>query len=1854
MSRRSREFDPNDPFGTGEGKERIDFLSDGDGGRGSGTGGGGGTGGVRDTPPDLGGGGTGGGPPKDKEIDYPPKDGPPPPKYEPKGSIIVYLNAPETVLFKQDDVDAGYGESIKIEYKPSTKFGNRRKYTVVREGNSPKNYFVVEIKKAFPDLTDTEIGGIKETILGPVPRGGDKNLVNTFSRRRNTTFDISPLDPDIPNDNPKDLLDIKYKEVISIQEFSRNSQSGQYEPKPPTIQRITDSVIRLNFQFEKPEPIDIDDPVDADCPEPNLAPPPPGFRWTKKYIDGQKCPIYELEYDGEIDPPPPVISDYNIEFTSNYTNELGEFIRCNYQIVDVRNDILDSDFVKLSHGNLDNKKTDVANTSLGYVNINIVENYETVRIKLNEQNLPELFSYECVYYANTKIAKENPNDFTKWNKVNKSFKISGKELIAGITVHVVFVKTEYEILYAPKIIDVSNSDSTYEVKESDNDKIITLGFITSNADFVDVYVSNVSKRVSIRNEKLQSTTNIQLSFQNDFQGIYGRKIVYLVPVNEFGIGETKSILVTFNQINDFPSLIELTAPEQIDVPTFSDLNVDFSVDYETFAATSVDVYIIDTTTGQIIPLFSNLPSNGTFNVNLRDLITKYLQGKKIDLVFGFIPYNRGGEKELVGNNYEVTISVIYPDIIFDEAQIKNALFQIISENIKINDLGPDSKYLTHLVNFGNNEQIIISSWEEDDWTLSEKVEDEIGNLVVKNKVDSLLLKLYSPLPSNISINSTLWITKLISNPLIETVILNEQDEIKCPPIKGPNFNLEYNFASGQATNFESLDNLILSSSVSASSTLVANYLSASGINTDDLNIQYYSGSNYLTGSLQWQNFVHYSSAKERVDNFVYKVQLIEAYDKLIASASTNVYGVGFNASITSSLGYNQEIERQRIKKEKIIQTFDGFEKFLYTPAYQSSSLFTTSDSDSITWPHTGDSKLNSDSNIVLDWYSNILSQAENFDIENAHSIENNIPQYILQNVENSNLLLFFSMIGHHFDNIFFYTKSIEKSRNRGYKKTDISDKLLYDTLKSLGWDANNIAANKKLWEYSLGYNVDGDVKNSKTPKDRNNEIWRRILNNLTFLLKNKGTKRGIHALMACYGIPSSNLTILEFGGPEPAKRFNDIEDVGTTKLSMDNLTYTLNMNSGSIIELEWKTTDKGDKPKTIELFTKPAYAGNWTILSGSGNWNLQLSGSSDSEFGKVIFNSGSTTIVSSSLLPIFNDRFFGICLSTGSYGIKLDLKQIENDRNIFENAFSSSTSNNFSSGSKLWIGGNYSGSIDELRLWSTPLSSSAFYKHVFFPEAINGNHISSSTEDLFFRLDFEYPKNLALTSSLINVDTNIYFSQSVVRNDLENGTVSIISFSTIFSENVSASFSASAYYFSSSLSHPYNFEPLERTISLEIPNVGSSRYSTNKIRFESQTDIFGNDVSGGINLSVKSRATKKSFDNSPIDTNRVGLFFSPTKELNIDIAKSFGGISLDDYIGNPADEYKENYKSLDILRNYYFQRFDGRDIYQYINLIKSYEESLFKDIKKMLPARVKATAGLLIEPHILERSKIKQSKPTGSNYQQESLINTKQHILTTAETNQYVTTINTDESQILSGQNNQYEGNVFTASVDSVLAENYQFTSSIDADNSITTESDMYQQQVTINAELSKGTLLSEIDIYDLNSIVGQTDFETVGFGIYAEHGHAIRTFFNKEGRRVKQRIKVDLITEQKSREVLKPNFVIPSTGKADPRGGYYLTSSFYTETRLNIQPFSGSKVINAGTGSIVSVVPVNGYLGTHYRNTSDLTRGMENSFFRGSKNTSATTLDGTPPVETFTTNPNTLRVNKAGRDASEPILEVE
>lgn len=1505
--------------------------------------------------------------------------------------------------------------------------------------------------------------------------------------------------------------------------------------------------------------------------------------------------------------------NYEIVFTSNFQNEVGGLLKLKYEIVS-SDSVTSTDTMSLADYNTDGKstlKSNLTNSSLQfYIEGALPDNYKIVKI----------------FYANRQIAEKNSKDVSKWTVGDKFISIPATELLTGgFAVSVVMEKT---ILAPQPITSIKDTKYDFNVKDSDLDTIVNIPFNSSNADFVDFYLNSNNK---IRVDATKGF--IDLSFKKDFAGVYGSKKIIVVPYSDaYGTGNKTDIIVNFNSVNDFPSITQIIFPDVVDVPSFSDLNLDIDVEWNSFAVSSVDIDLIVKDKSRI-QLFKSLPANGKIKINLKDLSNKFSTWSGSDNVTLILkPYNRSGAVELVGNEYEIKTSLLLSNIQLDEDIIKKTLFDAFVENLKFTEPEKESKYLTHLANFGNDEQIIVSSWEEDNFTLSDKKTDELGNTVVTNEVESLILKLYSPLPANITENSTLWITKLLTNPLIETVVLSQQDGINCPPIKGPNFSVDVDFVIGKSTGYESLDDLILNSPLSSSSNLIGDYLSSSLVNTDDLNIQYTNNSEYL-----WDNFVHFSSAKERVDNFVYKVQLIEVYDAAISSSlhySGSIAEItAGSGSATGSLAALKERERQRIKKEQLIQGFDGFEKFLYT-------------SSSMSWPHNGNVRLlSTDTASVVVWYDNIIEDAQSYDIDNSNYVLNNIPQYIVNNTENQSLLLFFSMIGQHFDNIYYYTKSIEKSRGLGYKSTNgISDKLLFDVLKSFNWDAKNIGADSQLWNYVFGMDSTGNVKETNPAKQRTYEVWRRIVNNLPYLLKHKGTRRGVYAIMACYGIPSSNLSILEFGGPE-------VTEVNKSKFEFENITTALKFygqNSGSI-KLEWKNTERNRKPDTIEFFIKPSYGGNFSIISGSG-WGVNLIGSTDSKYGKVEFNYGGASPITSSLLPIFNDDFFGIEVSRNSGSVsssfELNIRQANKERSIFQESISESVLNinsNWNNGNYIYIatGSGYVGSLDEFRLWSTPLNKERFYEHVSFPEMVNGNHTSSSTDDLFFRLDFEYPKNLAVSSSLLNVDANIYFSSSLYRNDLESG--SITNGTLIFSENPSASYSASAVGFPSIITYPYQFEAIDRSVVLEIPDVGSTRYSTNKVRFESQTLIS--------DLSSKGRATKKAFDQSPTDSNRVGLFFSPTKELNIDIAKSLGGINLDNYIGDPSDRYRSNYNRLDELRHYYFQRYDNRDIYAYINLIKLYEKSMFEDIKKMLPARVKATTGLLIEPHILERSKIAQKRPIGEDYQKEVTIHYEDTTIMSSENNQYDALINADLSENVNAENNQYESVVDANLSENLISDSYQYDSLIDNNDTTITNAESYQQDVTIDAGLDEPTITTEIDLGI--ETYGQTAYETIGFGIYAQGGNAIRTYFDKDNRRVKERIRVQLITEEKERMVTKFAVTASATGLGDPRGGYISDIQTYTETKLNIQPFSGSTIPNI-QGNIIAVKPVDGYLPTHYRNTSDLTRGLENSFFKGSKNTAATTLDGAPPIETFVSNPNTLTVNKTGRNTSEPILEVE
>ena len=163
------------------------------------------------------------------------------------------------------------------------------------------------------------------------------------------------------------------------------------------------------------------------------------------------------------------------------------------------------------------------------------------------------------------------------------------------------------------------------------------------------------------------------------------------------------------------------------------------------------------------------------------------------------------------------------------------------------------------------------------------------------------------------------------------------------------------------------------------------------------------------------------------------------------------------------------------------------------------------------------------------------------------------------------------------------------------------------------------------------------------------------------------------------------------------------------------------------------------------------------------------------------------------------------------------------------------------------------------------------------------------------------------------------------------------------------------------------------------------------------------------------------------------------------------------------------------------------------------------------------------------------------------------------------------------------------------------------------------------------------------------------GFGLYGESGNSIVStiepiFGNYQTSG--SRKSVFLVKEAYNTKVSTQTKGWPVNGA--PLGEQVLYEDVITTNhryKVSVLPFSGSIEIGNQTTEVTSL---NGYFPTHYKFVNNLSKGLQNSYWNGSVQSTTTTPDGLDAVEIFTTNPNILKVAKTGRGSGEPILIVE
>jgi hypothetical protein len=262
----------------------------------------------------------------------------------------------------------------------------------------------------------------------------------------------------------------------------------------------------------------------------------------------------------------------------------------------------------------------------------------------------------------------------------------------------------------------------------------------------------------------------------------------------------------------------------------------------------------------------------------------------------------------------------------------------------------------------------------------------------------------------------------------------------------------------------------------------------------------------------------------------------------------------------------------------------------------------------------------------------------------------------------------------------------------------------------------------------------------------------------------------------------------------------------------------------------------------------------------------------------------------------------------------------------------------------------FSGSFQELRFYKTNLSESRFDDFTMNPYSIEGNQESGSNDSLR-RLIFRAPLGTVLDSG-----------SNSPRNSIHPGISAIPSNPSfrVFNPFVTSS----AY----TLNGTYTFNPQTEIIYQDSFVAGIKNTVSEKIRIINTTLPEGNTLSPYISVQQTSLMSK----NFNKDVNYVEAGFSPQDEINDDIIEQLGPFNIGNYIGDPRQISSSltYYPDFNKLRDEYFSKYiHNFDLWDYIRLIKFYDNSLFKMIQDFTPARAGLATGIIIKQTLLERNK---------------------------------------------------------------------------------------------------------------------------------------------------------------------------------------------------------------------------------------------------------------------------------------------
>jgi hypothetical protein len=905
-------------------------------------------------------------------------------------------------------------------------------------------------------------------------------------------------------------------------------------------------------------------------------------------------------------------------------------------------------------------------------------------------------------------------------------------------------------------------------------------------------------------------------------------------------------------------------------------------------------------------------------------------------------------------------------------------------NIFIQERENSAYFLDFYLNFGDNNLFISNNISLDN-------QDPTNPTV--------LIKLYEPLSDEFDINSTLWVVTVLEEPIAYKVTFEDIPIVftDTTGISGPNFNLDLKDQVNNSSLELSYADLVLTSLTSSANQLNS-LLEEKEI---DINVDY----------TDFSNFIHFSSVQSRIENFYYKVGLIENYSSSIATLNNTI-----NNNPSASIAIYES------KINNIITNFDGYDYYLYysseslaypktnsSPPY---NLYSTTSPTVLTWLGSA--------NETSIYYGGILLSASIYDNLNQNNLYFTIPEYLREDPANDPYQLFIEMVGQHYDNIWIYYKDVTQKYNADNRlENGISKDIVADAIRDFGIKLyQNNFSNEDLYTAFLGLTPEGglfpfpnitgslptpsgyeyiDTKisasNDYLPLDDvNKSLYKRIYHNLPYLLQTKGTLPGLRALITSYGIPDTILRIKEYGGKDKVNtndwdywqnEFNyAYKQNGDNFISSSfvlNSSWGANSNNPETVMFRFKTNGlpTSSIPYSQSLFTtqtsliSPGYPSISLRYTGSAYATGSYNGSIIDPYYQYAYldfypNANPALIppwlTASVYLPFFDGEWWSVMVKRTGTG--------------------ASTNFELYAGNKMYEGGENGTSIGFIASSSIIGNDAAF---VASQEALFGygisvglntyNSFSGSFQEIRYYnkpISESVFKDFVMNPSSIEGNTlnsgadqlafrlplggELYIGSNSIHPKITGSWLTTSSFAS----NSTASFN-SIPTFVSNTEYFYYDQPI----------AGIKNAIADKIRIENNVIPGGDVLSPFMSLSQQANISQSYTAN----TNLLEVAFSPQDEINDDINSSLGYFNIGEYIGDPRlrSSSAEFYPDLNSLRDSYFQKYTKNyNLVDFVRLIKFFDNSLFKMIKDFVPARTSLASGIVIKQHILERNKVPQ------------------------------------------------------------------------------------------------------------------------------------------------------------------------------------------------------------------------------------------------------------------------------------------